>query len=85
MDLFKDLLRLLLFVPVVWLVFYLTTLIHEAGHLIAYLLGTKSWHIKVGRGKQLMRIGRVTFHLNPLVRLAVLFGREKKLCRRKKR
>lgn len=41
----KDLLRLLLFVPVVWLVFYLTTLIHEAGHLIAYLLGTKSWHI----------------------------------------
>lgn len=33
MDLFKDLLRLLLFVPVVWLVFYLTTLIREAGRL----------------------------------------------------
>lgn len=64
-----DFLRVILFIPVVWLAFFLPTAIHETGHMIGYLLCAEkrvvNWHIEVGSGKQLMRIGRLIIRLVP--------------------
>ena len=69
MDLLKVFLRIILFLPIVWIAFFLTTTIHETGHMIGYLLCAKkratNWHIIAGRGRQLMRIGRLIICLIP--------------------
>ena len=69
MDFLEVFLRVILFVPIVWIAFFLTTTVHETGHMIGYLLCAKkratNWHIIAGRGRQLMRIGRLIICLIP--------------------
>lgn len=56
-----------IFVGALWLLFFLSTLLHEAGHAIGYLLATGDthWHIRVGSGKQLLNTKRLTVKLLP--------------------
>lgn len=65
----QDFIRVIVLVLIAWIVFSLIMVIHETGHLIGYMLCTKNksanWHIVVGRGKQLLRIKRLTICLIP--------------------
>ena len=48
-----------------WLMSFLSTLLHELGHAAGYLLATRDgrWHIRVGWGKQLLSTKRLTVNL----------------------
>ena len=48
-----------------WLLFFLSTLFHELGHAVGYMLATgdRHWHIRVGWGKRLLNTKRLTVNL----------------------
>ena len=48
-----------------WLMFLLSTLFHELGHAVGYMLATgdRHWHIRVGWGKQLLHTKALTVNL----------------------
>lgn len=50
-----------------WLLFSLSTFLHEAGHAVGYLLATGDthWHIRVGWGKRLLKTKRLSVNLLP--------------------
>ena len=50
-----------------WAVFFLSTLLHEAGHALGYLIatGNRDGHIRVGSGKKLADTGSLTVKLLP--------------------
>ncbi|MDO4864996.1 MAG: hypothetical protein Q4C10_00430 [Clostridia bacterium] len=56
-----------IFACVLWVIFFLSTLLHEVGHAIGYMIATGDthWHIRVGSGKKLLNTGRLTVKLLP--------------------
>ena len=56
-----------IFVCALWVMSALSTLLHEAGHALGYLLATGDthWHIRVGWGKRLLNTKRLTVNLLP--------------------
>ena len=50
---------------VLWLVSFLSTLLHELGHAVGYMLSTggRHWHIRVGSGKKLFETKALTVKL----------------------
>ena len=48
--------ELFAFIFVLWVLTLLSTLLHEFGHAIGYMLATgdRHWHIRVGWGKRLL-------------------------------
>ena len=57
--------ELVIFVCVLWLMFFLSALLHELGHAVAYMLATddRRWHIRVGWGKRLLNTKALTVNL----------------------
>ena len=57
--------ELVTFVCVLWLMFFLSALLHELGHAVAYMLATggRHWHIRVGWGKRLLNTKALTVNL----------------------
>ncbi len=52
---------------ILWLLFFLSTFLHEAGHALGYMIaaGDMRWHIRVGSGKTLLDTRRLTVKLIP--------------------
>lgn len=52
-------------VCVLWVILFLSTLVHELGHAVGYMLatGNRHWHIRVGWGKRLLNTKRLTVNL----------------------
>ena len=55
-----------------WFVFFITTLVHETGHMVGYMLATRKmternddWIIQTGVGKKILRIKRLQIHVVP--------------------
>ncbi|MBQ3267309.1 MAG: hypothetical protein IJH08_05270 [Atopobiaceae bacterium] len=59
--------ELALYAGALWLLFFLSTILHEAGHAIGYLLATGDthWHIRVGWGKRLLDTQGLSVNLLP--------------------
>ena len=59
--------ELAVFVCALWVLFFLSNLLHEAGHALGYMIATGDgqWHIRVGSGKKLLNAGRLTVKLLP--------------------
>lgn len=61
--------RVIVTIIAAWLFFFLTTLIHEMGHMLGYIIcaGKKAvaWHITVGIGTQLLKTKRLTICIVP--------------------
>ena len=57
--------ELVVFAGVLWVIAFLSTLWHEFGHAVGYMLatGNRRWHIRVGWGKQLLNTKALTVHL----------------------
>ena len=57
--------ELFAFIFVLWVLTLLSTLLHEFGHAIGYMLATgdRHWHIRVGWGKRLLNTKRLTVNL----------------------
>ena len=60
-------LELAISVCVLWILCFLSTLMHEMGHALGYMLATgdRHWHIRVGSGKKLLDTRRLTVKLLP--------------------
>ncbi len=56
-----------IFICALWVLFFLSILLHEAGHALGYMIATGDgqWHIRVGSGKKLLNAGRLTVKLLP--------------------
>ena len=59
--------ELAIFAGALWLLFFLSVLLHEAGHAIGFFLATRDthWHIRVGSGRTLLNTRRLTVKLLP--------------------
>ena len=59
--------ELALFVCALWAVAFLSTLMHEVGHALGYMIATGDghWHIRVGSGKRLLDTRKLTVKLLP--------------------
>ena len=60
---------ILLMIPVIWGLMFISIFVHEMGHLLMYLLFYREnkWRIEIGaKGKKLFEIGRFTIYLNML-------------------
>ena len=57
----------ILCVFVLWALSFLSTVLHEMGHALGYMIATgdRNGHIRVGSGKKLLSIGRLTVKLLP--------------------
>ena len=57
--------ELLVSICVMWVISFLSTLMHELGHAIGYMLATgdRQWHIRVGWGKRLLNTKSLTVNL----------------------
>ena len=60
-------LELAVFVCVLWILCFLSTLMHEMGHAFGYALATGNghWHIRIGSGKVLLDTKKLTVKLLP--------------------
>lgn len=58
-------LELLASICALWMIAFLSTLLHEFGHAIGYMLATGDghWHIRVGWGKRLLNTKPLTVNL----------------------
>lgn len=59
--------ELSIFVCALWVLFFLSTLLHEVGHALGYMIATgdRHWHIRVGSGRKLLNTKRLTVKLLP--------------------
>lgn len=59
--------ELALTVCALWVIAFLSTFLHEAGHALGYMSATGDghWHIRVGSGKKLLNTKRLTVKLFP--------------------
>lgn len=59
--------ELAIFVCALWVLFFLSTLLHEVGHALGYMIATgdRHWHIRVGSGRNLLNTKRLTVKLLP--------------------
>ena len=57
--------ELLVSVCALWMITFLSTLLHELGHAVGYMLATgdRHWHIRVGWGKRLLNTKPLTVNL----------------------
>ena len=57
--------ELFVWICVLWGVSFLSTLLHELGHAIGYMLSTgdRHWHIRIGSGKKLLETKPLTVKL----------------------
>ena len=57
--------ELLVFLCALWVLSFLSTLLHELGHAVCYMLATgdRHWHIRVGWGKRLLNTKPLTVNL----------------------
>ena len=57
--------ELFVFIFALWVMAFLSTLLHELGHAIGYMLSTgdRHWHIRVGSGKRLFETKHLTVKL----------------------
>ena len=57
--------ELLVFLCALWVLSFLSTLLHELGHALGYFLATgdRHWHIRVGWGKRLLNTKALTVNL----------------------
>ena len=60
-------LELALLVCALWVIFFLSAFLHEAGHALGYMIATgdRHWHIRVGSGKKLLNTKKLTVKLLP--------------------
>lgn len=58
-------LELFIFLCALWVMSFLSTLLHELGHAVGYMLATgdKHWHIRVGWGNRLLNTKALTVNL----------------------
>lgn len=56
-----------IYVCALWVLFSLSTFLHEVGHALGYMISTgdRHWHIRVGWGKHLLNTKRLTVSLLP--------------------
>ncbi len=73
------LIELLVWLCAIWFMAFLSTLLHELGHALGYMLATgdRRWHIRVGWGKRLLHTKALTVNL--LVFDGVFTPAEKKI------
>lgn len=59
------LMEVVVLICAMWFLVFLSTLLHELGHAVGYMLATgdRHWHIRVGWGKRLLHIKALTVHL----------------------
>ncbi len=59
--------ELAIFACALWLLFFLSTFLHEIGHALGYMIatGNRHWHIRVGWGKRLLNTKMLTVNLLP--------------------
>ena len=78
------LIELLVWLCAIWFMAFLSTLLHELGHALGYMLATgdRRWHIRVGWGKRLLHTKALTVNL--LVFDGVFTPAEKKIDTRSK-
>ena len=57
--------ELLVFLCALWVLSFLSTLLHELGHVLGYMLATGDghWHIRLGWGKPLLNTKALTVNL----------------------
>ena len=61
-----------------WTMSFLSTLLHELGHAIGYILSTgdRHWHIRIGWGKRLLNTKALTVNLVVFDGFFCPFGKE---------
>ncbi len=59
--------ELALSVCALWVIAFLLTFLHEAGHALGYMIATgdRHWHIRAGSGKKLLNTKQLTVKLFP--------------------
>ena len=59
--------ELVIFVFSLWILFFLSTFLHELGHALGYMVATgdRHWNIRAGGGKRFLNSKRFTFGLLP--------------------
>ena len=57
--------EMIVFICTCWVVFFLSMLVHELGHAVAYMAktGDTHWHIRVGSGKSILKTKRLSIKL----------------------
>ena len=57
--------ELAIFVCALWVITFLSTLVHELGHAVGYMLAARDrhWHIRVGWGRRLLNTKALIVHL----------------------
>ena len=62
MNIIIELLKVLLFILILWLGMFLATFAHELGHVLMFrfFYSDKNWHITLGRGKTIFKFKKIT-------------------------
>lgn len=64
---FAVIIELVIFVFSLWVLFFLSTFLHELGHALGYMVATgdRHWNIRVGWGKRILNTKRFSVGLLP--------------------
>ncbi|MBQ1350087.1 MAG: hypothetical protein IIY61_05445 [Ruminococcus sp.] len=64
-EIIAAMIELVIFLCALWFLSFLSTLLHELGHALGYMLATGDghWHIRVGWGKRLLNTKALTVNL----------------------
>ena len=62
---FAVIIELVIFVFSLWVLFFLSTFLHELGHALGYMVATgdRHWNIRVGWGKRILNTKRFSVGL----------------------
>ena len=62
-NVFGVIMEILLIVLILWCINFISVLVHELGHALAYICGKdNNWSIKIGTGKKLIETNRFRIH-----------------------